>query len=339
MSLSLRVVTIAIASVLALVGAQRRPITHATSVSYGTGTWQADSLGNHRVVLHVDAPLNATPRTHPEAVHAYIPWRRRDDEPEKKNIIVVDATTGTRVMNVARVAISRESGDLVFQPATMPGDYYVYFMPFRRANKSANYPKIVYQAPEPTADATWLSRNQLNNTNGDDAWRSLPAARVVRYQSVDSLDAFTPMEIIATRSETQALLARNPKSTYLVFPEDRSNSIRMATDLPQRWIETGADAAFHGNADRGEFYVFQLGVFAARQSLADVRSVFSDLTGPGGHVIPASRIESFNTGGVNWIGQPFTKVVTVDQGHVQPLWIGTDIPVDASPGDYSGIVT
>lgn len=347
MRLSFRVATVAVAPVLVsaatfpvVVFAQERVATHPTDVTYGTGTWEADSLGNHRVVLHVDAPSSTMPGTRADAVQAYIPWRRRDENPDQKNIVVIDAKTGARVTNVARIALSRESGDLVFQPATMPGDYYVYFMPFRRANKSANYPKIVYQAPESTADARWLTQYGLDEANlTSGKWRSLPVARVLAYQSVDSLDAFTPMEIIATRGETRALLARNPKSTYFVFPEDRSNSVRMATDLPQRWIQTGANAPFRGNADRGEFYVFQLGVFAVSQNLADVRTVFSDLTGPGGSSIPASRIECFNAGGVNWIGQPFTKVVAVDRGRVQPLWIGVDIPVDARPGDYSGIAT
>ncbi len=330
-------------STIALPGviiAQGTAISHSTAVSYGTATWKADSLGNHRVVLHVDAASGANSAVHTDAVHAFIPWRRRDEDPERKNIVVIDATTGSRVTNVARIAISRESGDIAFQPATLPGDYYVYFMPFRRTNKSANYPKIVYQAPESTADAAWLARNHLSEPNlGSDGWHSFPVARVTAYQSVDSLDTFTSMEIIATRDETQALLAHNLNSTYLVFPEDRSNSIRMSTDLPQRWIAAGANAPFRGNADRGEFYVFQLGVFAARQSLSDVRASFSDLVGRDGHSIPASRIQCFNTGGVNWTGQAFTKVVTVDKGHVQPLWIGVDVPADAQPGDYAGTVT
>lgn len=301
-------------------------------VRYTIGAWDRDSLGNHRVVLHVGATPQAS-----DAVHAYIPWRRRDADPEKKNIVVIDATTGLRVMNVARMNITRESGDIVFQARTTPGDYDVYFMPFRRVNKSANYPKIVYQAPESTADAGWLSRNKLSGADADLA--SLPLASVVAYQSVDSLDTFTPMEIIATHEETQALENQHPDAAYLVFPEDRSNSIRMSSELPQRWIQAGANAPFHGSAERGEFYVFQIAVFAARQSLSNVRTSFSSLAGPGGSSIPASRIECFNTGGVNWIGRAFTKSVSVNRGQIQPLWIGVDIPASVAAGDYNGTVT
>ncbi len=320
--------------------AQQQETSQSAHVAYTIGKWQSDSLGNHRVVLHVDTSSNAMPDAHPVAVHAYIPWRRRDDNPDRKNIVVVDATTGERVTNMIRIDISRGSGDIAFQPVTAPGDYYVYFMPFRRTNKSANYPKIVYQSPESTADPAWIIRNHLSDHDiASGAWRSLPSARVTAYQSADSLDAFTPMEIIATRAETQTLLAREPSSAYFVFPEDRSNSVRMATDLPHRWIDAGANTPFRGNAHRGEFYVFQLGVFAARQRLTDVHTSFTNLVAPGGALISASRIRNFNTGGINWIGHAFSKVVDVEQGHVQPFWIGVDVPTNAQPGDYTGTVT
>ena len=50
---------------------------------YGTGSWDAETLGNHRAVLEVAAEA--------EAVCAHIPLRRRDYEPEKKNIIIMGA--------------------------------------------------------------------------------------------------------------------------------------------------------------------------------------------------------------------------------------------------------
>jgi len=60
-------------------------------VRYGTGSWDADSLGNHRAVIHVSKKAGA--------VCAHIPWRRRDFHPEEKNIIVIDAKTRNRVNN------------------------------------------------------------------------------------------------------------------------------------------------------------------------------------------------------------------------------------------------
>jgi len=89
---------------------------------YGTGQWDADSLGNHRIVVAVDRPA--------DAVLATLDWRRRDLNPEEKGVIVVDAATGEQVTNVARFTINREKGEIVFQPQTVPGNYYIYSMIF-----------------------------------------------------------------------------------------------------------------------------------------------------------------------------------------------------------------
>ena len=47
--------------------------------------------------------------------------RRRDLEPEKKEILVYAAATGARVRNVVRVEVNREFGDLIFQPEAGAG--------------------------------------------------------------------------------------------------------------------------------------------------------------------------------------------------------------------------
>lgn len=64
------------------------------------------------------------------AVLATLDWRRRDLNPEEKGVIVVDAATGEQVTNVARFTINREKGEIVFQPQTVPGNYYIYSMIF-----------------------------------------------------------------------------------------------------------------------------------------------------------------------------------------------------------------
>ncbi len=90
----------------------------AGDVPYGVGDWP-DSLGNHRARVQVAAKA--------DAVWVHIPWRRRDATPDKKEIIVIDAATNKRVENVLRVHVEREFGDLLFQPPTAPGEYYVYY--------------------------------------------------------------------------------------------------------------------------------------------------------------------------------------------------------------------
>jgi Glycoside hydrolase 123, N-terminal domain len=304
-----------------------------SAIPHTTGTWDSDTLGNHRVVL--DVPVAA------EAVRALIPWRRRDEAPDRKNLIVIDAQTGARVANVLRVAITREMGDLVFQPTSGKGRYYVYYLPYLGSGRS-NYPKVVYPEPEQTAKADWLTKyGSLAEPLPPPAHQpTIPSARVVEFQAIDQFDTFFPMEVIATAAELKGLLARHASSAYLVFPEDRRFPIRMTDDLPQRWIQAGANAPFRGSADRGEYYAFQVGVFAARAPIDRLDVQFGDLrTAAGDTVIPAAAFNCVNLGGRDWTGRRFVKTVSVQSGKVQPLWIGVQVPERAAPGDYHGFVT
>ncbi len=302
------------------------------AIPYTTGTWDANALGNHRVVLEVDASA--------DAVRARIPWRRRDTNPEKKNLLVFDAQSGARVTNVVRERITREDGALVFQPTSGKGRYFVYYLPNVGSGRS-NYPKVAYPEPENTAAPEWLSKHGLPEATAalGQKSRALPLARVAEFQAIDDLNSFFPMEVIATASETKMLLARNWTVSYLVFPEDRRFPIRMTDDVPQRWIEAGANAPFKGTADRGEFYAFQVGVFAARRPIDGLDVRFRDLQAAGGAVIPATALRCFNTGGRDWTGRSFKKTVSVAQGKVQALWLGVQVPEEAVAGDYFGEVT
>jgi hypothetical protein len=110
-------------------------------IKYGIGQWDPESgLGNHRAVVQVStlpAPkaipvkkgakkaVAAPAMSKPAAVRVIIPWRRRDLDPEKKNIVVVDTASGERVMNVFALAVNREYGDFLFEPRAVPGDYFV----------------------------------------------------------------------------------------------------------------------------------------------------------------------------------------------------------------------
>ena len=296
----------------------------ARQVPYSLGRWESDSTGNHRAVVHVvDSGA--------EAVRVHIPWRRRDRQPETKRIIVVSAATGARVVNVVRVAVNREYGDLIFEPVAGPGDYYVYYLPYQGTFRS-NYPRITYRPPDSTAAPGWLARWR-------DAWSTLPAATVTAFQAVDSMSSFWPMEVIATRAETESLAARHAGAHYLLFPEDRRRPIIMTDDLPRWWIETGANGPVRGEARRGEFYVFQIGVWAVDRALDSVAVGFGDLTGPGGAGIPAAAFSSFDTRGVDWQGRAFTRRIQMAAGKVQALWCGVMIPDDQPSGEYVGQVS
>ncbi|MBM3311224.1 MAG: hypothetical protein FJY80_06930, partial [Candidatus Aminicenantes bacterium] len=290
----------------------------AQDVPYRTGSWDAKTLGNHRAVVRVEAKA--------EAVRVRIPWRRRDVHPEKKGLLVFAASTSARILNVAPLTIDREFGEIAFEPSAGPGEYYIYFLPYRLAG-SRNYPNARYLEPEPTAAPAWLKKD----------FGTAPAGTVVAFESVDEFSSFWPMEVIATTEETAALLAGAPGAPFLLFPEDRAFSVRMADDLPLRWVRSGPERRFEGRADRGEFYAFQVGVWACREALEDLAVAFSDLRGPEGKV-PSSAFRCLQTGGTDWDGQALRKSVSVGRGKVQTLWCGVQIPTDAAPGRYEGMV-
>ena len=294
---------------------------------YGLGTWDADSLGNHRVVVSVEKPA--------DAVLATLEWRRRDLNPEDKNLIVVDAATGKRITNVCRFAVNRERGEVAFQPQTVPGEYYIYYLK-NVMSGSRYYPTVNYPPFENTASADWVKKNRLSGKNAP----SLPSARVVQYQAINELNSFYPMEVIATAKETARLLKERPAEKYILFTEDRAFPIRMTTDIPYKWIADNRHDQFTGQADKGEYYVFQLGVWAARSDVKSLHVDFSALTDARtGSQIPASTFTCFNTEGTDVTGTVFKKDCSVEQGKVQALWIGTQLPDHLPSGVYRGTVT
>jgi hypothetical protein len=309
-------------------------------VRRGTGTWDAGAFGNHRAVIRVTEKA--------DAVWVHIPWRRRDLDPERKNVLFVDAATGLRVRNICPVAVNRGYGDFVFEPPSGPGVYYVYYLPNSLAGRS-NYPKVSYPEFELTAEQEWLDRHRLSAfTSPAKNGKEFPEARAVEIQSIDEFNSFYPMEVIATAEETEHLIGQGSDAPYLLFPEDRRYPVRMTDDLPIRWIKGGPGREFHGEAGRGEFYAFQIGVYAPAVAIEDVDVSFADLklvpaSSPSSSaglksLIPSSALSSFNTNGVNWDGKDFNKTCPVPKGNVQPLWCGVQVPKEVSPGRYEGEV-
>ena len=330
-------------------------------VKYSVADWKRDDLGHHRAIVHVPAEVGkqtGARRVHgiyvrsTRAVWAHIPWRRRDPNPEDKAIRVLDAKTGKRVQNVVVLNTKQEYGDIIFEPPTIPGDYEVYYLPYVTYLRAPCYWALTdpYVKPHQEPDPNWVAtvsfmlgdRGPRSGKDGDIAngnWQRLPRAETVEIQAKSEFDRFDPMEVVATREETAALLANAPDRDYLVFPEDRRHPVRMFEALPLRWIKSGPKPEFRGTAQPGEYYCCQLGLYAARKGFDDLKLEFSDLKREGGAgTIPAAAITCFNLGGVDWLGKPFTKRVPLGQGKVRPLWIGFPIPGNAA-GAYAGTVT
>ena len=287
---------------------------------YATGEWDADTLGNHRVVIH--APVTDTP-----AVQVYIPWRRRDRQAAQKRLILLEAAAGRQITNLLCRQVDREALDLVFQPVSGVEEYFLYFMPYTGSVR-APYPQIEYMPAQESADPAWLANCARPN-------QVLPQAAARQVQSIDALSSFDPMEVIATEAEVAALLAAHPQPAFFLFPEDRLHPIKMADDLPYRWIEAGPNRPFVGSAAPGEFYVFQVGVYAARAPLQRLTVEFAGAKDAAGQwALPPENWRCFNLGGVDWSGRPFLKELATAQGQVQALWIGVQIPEALSAGEY-----
>lgn len=288
--------------------------------------WDVDGTGNHRAVVSV-ADMQ------PDAVIATLPWRRPDMRPETKRIIVTNVRTGENVRNVSVLEFTPEAGKIAFQPQDT-GDYYIYYLPykFRKGYGDARYgsPWNDYLPPEETADVNWKANVCKNQS-------TLPQAKVKLFESRSEFDFFTPMGLIATDEEEQTLL-KQAKDGFLIFPEDRAFPIRLPKKLPVRWIEKGPSSEFSGMAAKNEYYTWQIGVWAAQKELDNIRLSFSDFTS-GSHIIRASEATCFNQEGLNWDGSPIRFTVNVPAGHIQALWCGLQIPENASPGNYQGIVT
>lgn len=311
-----------------LLGGGQISATAQEEVPYGVAPepWPLQ-LGNHRARVQVDDDT--------AAVRVHIPWRRRDTDPQDKAVLVHTAA-GEPVANVACIALSAQAGDIAFEPIAGRGEYLVYYMPFTVSGWAADY-RVHYTTPQATADPGWLERNGLTPQQlHDGRWQGLPAARVVELQARNDFHRFDPMEVVASDAEVAALVTAHPEP-YLLFPEDRRFPIRMTDHLPLRWIKSGPADQFRGTAQPGEFYPFQVGVYAAGQDLQDMSVEVAPLRSASG-LIPVEAWHCFNFAGTDWLGRPIRKRVSVPRGQVQALWFGVQVPLEAPLGTYEGML-
>ena len=294
-----------------------------------------EELGSHRTHIIVKKKT--------DGVLVHIPWRRRDTDPEEKDVVIMHGDSGQRMKNVIRVEINNEFGDLFFEPAKGAGEYYIYYLPFKMTRKwGSGAGGGEYAKPKQTADHAWVQRNGkvIDAPRSKEKSAKISQAQVLEIQARNAFDRFTVMEIIATDSETEQIITRYCDKDYLLFPEDRKFVIRMADRLPLRWITNGSASKFHGTANRNEYYAFQIGLYAHKKSLEAISINFSDLlSATNASAIKSNAITCFNLGGVDWMGQAFKKEVSVEKAKVQPLWFGIDIPEDTAAGDYHGTIT
>lgn len=322
--------------------------------TYGITDWDRKH-GNHRALVHVDDPA--------DIVCAYLPWRRRDAHPEAKHVMVIDAQTGQVVTNVMVATCNKEYGEILFQPTSGTGAYYLYYLvpgedPYGETWPRSSFPIIQYKRPQNRPEELWLEthglrREDLETTTNPrrwhqqektvyaTVWREFPLAERVEFQARGERHSFFPMEVIATLDEMDELEHACRFQPFILFPELRSNPIRMTDALPFSWAARDAEqlALLSGSVMRNEYYVFQIGVFASKTLLKDLSVGYSDLATASGDTIPAKAFTCFNLEGVDQHGKDFTKLIDVEYRKIQALWFGLDIGRNAQPGHYTGTVT
>jgi len=285
-----------------------------------------EKFGNSRAVIWVDKPN--------DAVYINFLWRRHDLSPDKHRFVIVNAENGKEIKNIYRLIINNERCELVFGPVKNAGTYYFYYLPYIPVTNQ--YHAGDYLTPEDTPDEAWIKGHNLALANH--GYKDVTEATVKEIQARTDFHSFYPMEVVATKAEVSDLLLNN-RNDYLIFAEDRAYPIRMTDALPLRWIQEKPGEDFYGEARRNEYYAFQLGIYASRMIIENIRLKFSDLKDKTGNLIPATSFTCINTDGIDTWGNPFTKVVTVKQGKVQALWVGIDVPGNAVPGNYEGTIT
>ena len=171
------------------------------------------SAGNQRIVIETDdVSMGIT--------QVIIPWRRRDDKPQEKDVIIVDAKTNTPVEEKYILEINNAFGHILFKPNKLSSTYYIYYLPHH--STGGYYPHLTYDKPAEPEDESWFSRNKLSR----EEIKSLPRATIISAQSIDDFHTFFPMEIIATEKEVSEYISRNPRP-YYIFPEYRKHLIKM----------------------------------------------------------------------------------------------------------------
>jgi len=280
------------------------------------------SLGNHRALIQV--PSGGA------VAHLDLEWRRHDKDVDKHRFIIINAKTQDTVKNIYRLEVNNEHCDIVFGPV-VAGEYYFYYLPYEKQGGWGGFGKN-YLSQESKPDQRWLTENKLQ----DNGTKTYIEAKCIEIQARTEFDSFYPMEVIATEDEKIALIATSKNSKFLLFPEDRKYPIRMLDNIPQRWILHPLTSRFEGVAEKNEYYVFQVGVWAL-EDIENINVEFRPLRG-GHYTIQTGSMTCFNTSGIDPSGKAFTKTVNVSKGGVQPLWIGLDLPANIPSGTYKGTV-
>jgi hypothetical protein len=294
------------------------------------------ALGDIRAVVYAkeaDKPLRAQ-----------IWWRRRDTHPTLKAVIVTSADNVPITTAVAHL-IEPDCGVVSFTPPAT-GEYYVYYLPYVQTGHYASThfhwfnctDKSDVPANPCVIDGVLTDHAPSGPPAGCETVDADATARVLRLESRASplplqqpigFDAFHPMELTATETELTAL--RQGAPPFHVFMEPRENPIRMFSRVSASWGKHGEAHSLSTSATAGEYFTFQIGLWASGAAINDVSLVYGALVAghSGAPIVPGSNFTCFNLGGIDPHGREFAKNYSVASGNVGSLWVGVQLPADA----------
>ena len=278
--------------------------------------WDADKLGNQRAVVQVNS--------NEKAITLTIPWRNPTITADQK-IIIIDSASNKEITPLAYGPISPESGTFQFNPISGKGIYYIYFLPYQIGGRSKYYP-----------DAIYLKENNRSHQN---LKASTGKAKLIRLESVDKFNQNDAMALLATDAEKKAFLRKHNAKPYLVFPETKDYQIKMKNYLPYRWTSGAIEGQeLKATVDKGELFPFQIGLFASKQDLKNVKVSFRS-SGDSKNGLSKDAFTCFNTNGIGYDGKPIKFVLNVPQNQVQAVWCGLEIPENITNTEIKGILT
>ena len=148
-----------------------------------------------------------------------------------------------------------------------------------------------------------------------------------------------PGKYLSTNAALEKYVHFFKNKSFLTFPVLREEPIRWFDSIPEGKIKnTDYVKCFSMMAQPGEFYVYQLGVWALHANVNDIHVKFSDLRDKKGKSVVAGKMTCFNKGGIDFRGNHFSKGISVPAGRLQALWVGIDL-IGIKEGNYSGSVS
>jgi hypothetical protein len=303
----------------AATGSVESPPQHVVGQEVVAALWPADpfatgfSLGNHRVEVDVPAALRSR-----AAVQVHVVWRRRS-QPNATIIVATRPVTeqyanASVLRNVAVLQSTMHDATIVFEPDGA-SSVHLYYLPYDFSGGSGGYASRFGAAvpADVRPDDVWLAKYSKSAPSGT------PWVDVSAFAARTEFDSFTIMEQAASPAEVAAMLAAAGNPPFVLFTEKRTNSIRMNDALPISWLRRTNRTTVLDTVQPDEFYVFQVGVYAAADRAVTVESF---------RVSPSSlrpAITCFNLGGTRFNGTTFTQAEVLNASQVGALWFGVDV--------------